>query len=110
MEILRVSGLTKIYGSGDNEVRALNNVSFSVEKGEFLSKARTMNVFILIAAAIVLIVVLLRFKCPIGPAILAGGALLWLIENPTSAFTVFTGRPSAPSSSASFRTIRRRLS
>ena len=37
MEILRVSGLTKIYGSGDNEVRALNNVSFSVEKGEFLA-------------------------------------------------------------------------
>ena len=37
IEILRVSGLTKIYGSGDNEVRALNNVSFSVEKGEFLA-------------------------------------------------------------------------
>ena len=37
MEILRVSGLTKIYGSGDKEVRALNNVSFSVEKGEFLA-------------------------------------------------------------------------
>ena len=37
MEILRVSGLTKLYGSGDNEVRALNNVSFSVEKGEFLA-------------------------------------------------------------------------
>ena len=37
MEILRVSGLTKIYGSGDNEVRALNNISFSVEKGEFLA-------------------------------------------------------------------------
>ena len=37
MEILRVSRLTKIYGSGDKEVRALNNVSFSVEKGEFLA-------------------------------------------------------------------------
>ena len=42
-----------------------------------------MNVFLLIAAAIILIVVLLRFKCPIGPAILAGGALLWLFEDPT---------------------------
>ena len=42
-----------------------------------------MNIFLLIAAAIVLIVVLLRFKCPIGPAILAGGILIWLVESPT---------------------------
>lgn len=37
MEILRVENLTKIYGSGNNKVVALNNVSFSVEKGEFVS-------------------------------------------------------------------------
>ena len=37
MEILRVENLTKIYGSGENEVRALDRVSFSVEKGEFLA-------------------------------------------------------------------------
>lgn len=37
MEILRVENLTKIYGSGDNEVRALDNVSFSVESGEFIA-------------------------------------------------------------------------
>lgn len=37
MEILRVENLTKIYGSGDNEVRALNDVSFSVESGEFIA-------------------------------------------------------------------------
>ena len=37
MEILRVEGLTKVYGSGENEVRALDGVSFSVEKGEFLT-------------------------------------------------------------------------
>lgn len=37
MEILRVEGLTKVYGSGENEVRALDGVSFSVEKGEFLA-------------------------------------------------------------------------
>ncbi len=36
-EILRIENLTKIYGSGENEVRAVDNVSFSVEKGEFLS-------------------------------------------------------------------------
>ncbi len=37
METLKIEGLTKIYGSGNNEVRALDNVSFSVEKGEFLA-------------------------------------------------------------------------
>ena len=37
MEILRVQNLTKIYGSGDNAVRALDGVSFSVNKGEFLA-------------------------------------------------------------------------
>ncbi len=35
MEILRVENLTKIYGKGENEVRALDGVSFTVEKGEF---------------------------------------------------------------------------
>lgn len=37
MEILRVEGLKKVYGSGENEVRALDGVTFSVEKGEFLA-------------------------------------------------------------------------
>lgn len=37
MEILRVEGLKKVYGSGENEVHALDGVSFSVEKGEFLA-------------------------------------------------------------------------
>lgn len=37
MEILRVENLTKFYGSGNNKVVALDNVSFSVEKGEFVS-------------------------------------------------------------------------
>ena len=37
MELLKIENLTKIYGSGDNEVRALDGVSFSVEKGEFLA-------------------------------------------------------------------------
>ncbi len=37
MEILRVENLTKTYGSGDNQVRALDGVSFSVEKGQFLA-------------------------------------------------------------------------
>lgn len=37
MEILRVEDLTKLYGNGENEVRAVDNVSFSVEKGEFLA-------------------------------------------------------------------------
>ena len=37
MEILRVSNLTKRYGSGETEVRALDDVSFSVQKGEFVA-------------------------------------------------------------------------
>ena len=37
MEILRVENLCKTYGKGDNIVRALDNVSFTVEKGEFIS-------------------------------------------------------------------------
>lgn len=37
MEILRVENLTKVYGSGNNKVVALDNMSFSVEKGEFVS-------------------------------------------------------------------------
>ena len=37
MEILRCEMLTKKYGSGETEVTALDNVSFSVEKGEFVS-------------------------------------------------------------------------
>ncbi|MBQ8894993.1 MAG: ABC transporter ATP-binding protein [Clostridia bacterium] len=37
MEILRAENLVKTYGRGDNEVRALDGVSFSVEKGEFIA-------------------------------------------------------------------------
>jgi putative ABC transport system ATP-binding protein len=37
MEILRVNGLTKIYGKGETKVAALDNVSFGVEKGEFVA-------------------------------------------------------------------------
>lgn len=37
MEILKVENLCKTYGKGENEVRAINNVSFKVEKGEFVA-------------------------------------------------------------------------
>lgn len=37
MEILKTTNLTKIYGSGDTKVHALKDVSFSIEKGEFVS-------------------------------------------------------------------------
>lgn len=37
MEILEVNELTKIYGSGDNQVTALDHVSFRVKKGEFVA-------------------------------------------------------------------------
>nr|WP_317283927.1 ABC transporter ATP-binding protein [uncultured Sellimonas sp.] len=37
MEILKVQNLTKVYGKGENQVHALNDVSFSVQKGEFVA-------------------------------------------------------------------------
>ena len=37
MEILRVENLTKVYGKGENEVRALDGVSFTVNKGDFIA-------------------------------------------------------------------------
>ena len=37
MEILRVENLTKIYGKGESKVTAVDNISFSVEKGEFIA-------------------------------------------------------------------------
>ncbi len=37
MEILKVENLTKIYGKDSTQVVALDNVSFSVEKGEFVA-------------------------------------------------------------------------
>ena len=37
MEILKVENLTKIYGKNTTKVVALDNVSFSVEKGEFVA-------------------------------------------------------------------------
>lgn len=37
MEILRAENITKIYGTGNNQVKALDDVSFSVEKGEFVA-------------------------------------------------------------------------
>lgn len=37
MEILKVENLSKIYGKGENQVKALDNVSFSVAKGEFVA-------------------------------------------------------------------------
>ena len=37
MEILRIEHLSKVSGQGENQVRAVDDVSFSVEKGEFLA-------------------------------------------------------------------------
>ncbi|HHV50931.1 MAG TPA: ABC transporter ATP-binding protein [Clostridiales bacterium] len=37
MEILRVENLSKTYGKGENAVKALDGVSFTVEKGEFIA-------------------------------------------------------------------------
>ena len=37
MEILRVENLSKVYGKGGTQVTALDNVSFKVDKGEFVA-------------------------------------------------------------------------
>ncbi|KUO61403.1 MAG: peptide ABC transporter ATP-binding protein [Gracilibacter sp. BRH_c7a] len=37
MEILQIKNLSKIYGSGETAVKALDDVSFSVNKGEFIA-------------------------------------------------------------------------
>ncbi|MBQ8503141.1 MAG: ABC transporter ATP-binding protein [Clostridia bacterium] len=37
MDILRIENLSKIYGEGENQVKALNDVSFSVPKGQFVA-------------------------------------------------------------------------
>lgn len=37
MEILRVEHLSKIYNTGENAIKAVDDISFSVEKGEFVA-------------------------------------------------------------------------
>jgi putative ABC transport system ATP-binding protein len=37
MEILKVHNLSKVYGTGDTQIKAIDGVSFSVEKGEFVA-------------------------------------------------------------------------
>ena len=37
MEILKVENLTKVYGKGETKVTALDNISFKVDKGEFVA-------------------------------------------------------------------------
>ena len=37
MEILRCNGIEKVFGKGDNQVTALNGISLSIEKGEFVA-------------------------------------------------------------------------
>lgn len=37
MKILEVKNLVKTYGKGENQVKAVDNVSFSVEEGEFVA-------------------------------------------------------------------------
>ena len=35
--MIRAEHISKVYGSGENEVRALDDISFTVEKGEFIA-------------------------------------------------------------------------
>ena len=37
MELLRVENLSKVYGKGENEVKAVNDISFSIPKGQMVA-------------------------------------------------------------------------
>ena len=37
MELIQIQYLSKVYGQGENQVRAVDDISFTVEKGEFLA-------------------------------------------------------------------------
>ena len=37
MELMQIQHLSKVYGQGENQVRAVDDISFTVEKGEFLA-------------------------------------------------------------------------
>jgi putative ABC transport system ATP-binding protein len=37
VEILKVNNLSKVYGKGDTQIKALDDISFNVEKGEFVA-------------------------------------------------------------------------
>ena len=37
MEILKVENLSKIYGKGENKIKAVDDITFSVEKGDFVA-------------------------------------------------------------------------
>ena len=46
MEILSAKALCKSYGSGENQVKALDHVSLSVENGEFVAVIGTLYLFV----------------------------------------------------------------
>ena len=37
MELMQIQHLSKVYGQGENQVRAVDDISFTVEKGEFVA-------------------------------------------------------------------------
>ena len=53
-----------------------------------------MNIFLVIALAMLLIIILLRRHIPIGPAILAGGLLIWALVAPQFHYCLLYTSPS----------------
>lgn len=45
-----------------------------------------MNIFLLLTLAMILIIVMLRRHIPIGPCMLAGGLLIWVIKTPNPSY------------------------
>ena len=47
-----------------------------------------MNIFVLLTITMVLIIFLLRRHIPIGPCMLAGGLLIWVVKTPELSYLV----------------------
>lgn len=85
MKILQASNLTKIYGSGENEVHALDGVNFSVEKGEFVAIVGTSG-----SGKSTLLHMLGGLDCPTGGSVEVDGKEIFSLKD--EELTIFRRR------------------
>ena len=85
MSILQTSNLKKIYGSGDAVVRALDDISFSVDKGEFVAIVGTSG-----SGKSTLLHMLGGLDCPTSGSVTVDGQKLFSLKKDD--LTVFRRR------------------